>query len=402
MWIKRDITGILNSKHSNLVQILIGPRQCGKSSLLWKLAEGKFSEITFDDMQLRNLATKDPQFFLEQQSYPLILDEVQYVPEIFPEIKKIVDQKKREQLELTSNEFKVIFRLTGSSQILLDTNIKESLAGRASLYYLNTLSVNEILTAIPSMTIQEIIYQGGWPELYTGHQSAKKYLNDYIRIFVEKDIVLSAGIAKQKEFNTVLGMLAARTGEFLSYSNIAQDSGVRSVTVKEWVSTLERFSLVYLLQPYSTNLNKRLVKTPKIYFLDTGIACRLQGWSQSNQMILSAQAGHLFETLVLAEIVKCINNFGKSWKLTIWRTKEKEEIDFILDNGNGKIIPLDAKMGIHSVEPESLPKSFTKIFPKVKELVLVSIGGTKKQLSPCCKQVPISELTTFLLEEMKE
>lgn len=397
MWIDREISQYISSMDHELVQIIIGPRQCGKSTLLWHMSPD-FQEVTFDDLQLRTLAQNDPALFLSNYKLPLIIDEVQYAPRIFPEIKLHIDRLKRERLKNPGKKLTVIFRLTGSNQILMDKNVKESLVGRAGFYYLNTLSISEILSANHSVTCMEILFKGGWPELYISDIPTVKYLNDYVRNYIEKDIVLSAGISKQAEFHTVLGLLAARTAEILNYSDIAKDSGVKSVTIKEWVSLLERSQLVYLLRPYASNLNKRLIKSPKIHFLDTGIACRLQGWSEIEPLSRSPQIGHLFETLVLAEIVKFIQNHGKTWQIFYWRTRSGDEIDFLIKTETDKMIALDAKLGIHSISAVSLPPSFKKEFPESTLFYLVSIGGKRQKLSAFCEQIPITQLTSFLLE----
>ena len=164
MWIQREISDYIGSISSELVQIVIGPRQCGKSSLLWHLSPD-FQEVTFDDLQLRSLAQHDPALFLSNYSLPLIIDEVQYAPNIFPEIKQRVDQLKKERLKNPRQKLKVVFRLTGSNQILMDKNVKESLVGRAGFYYLNTLSVSEILTAGLPVSCMGILFKGSWPEL---------------------------------------------------------------------------------------------------------------------------------------------------------------------------------------------------------------------------------------------
>ncbi len=395
MWIKRDISDYIASMNSEFVQIVVGPRQCGKSSLLWQMSPD-FTEISFDDLQLRTLAQNDPALFLASHPGSLILDEVQYAPNIFPAIKQKVDQLKKTRLQDPNVKLKVIFRLTSSNQVLMDKNVKETLVGRAGFYYLNTLCVSELLSANPNIPILEILFRGGWPELYVSDMPVVKYLNDYIRNYIEKDIVLSAGISKQTEFHTVLGLLAARTGQMLNYSDVANNSGVKSSTVKEWVSVLERSNLLHVLPAYASNLNKRLIKTPKLHFLDTGLACRLQGWTERQPMSQSPQAGHLFESLVCAEIIKFMNNFEKNWQLFYWRTKEDEEIDFVLKIDSGTLLALDAKMGIHSVAPISLPVTFKKLFPDVKKIFVVSIGGKRQALSDSCEQIPIAELVNFL------
>ena len=341
MYIKRDITKRLLNTHSP-VQLLIGPRQCGKSTLLASISSDSFHEITFDDLQLRTLANNDPALFLQQFPPPLLLDEVQYVGNLFSEIKQHIDKLKRKRL-IDHSSLATIYRMTGSNQCLMDKHVKESLAGRASYFDLNTLTVHELKQSLPNTMLSDILFKGGWPELYIDNTiSSTQYLNDYIRSYIEKDIILSVGIQKQNEFNLVLGLLAARTGMLLDYTNIAKEAGVRSVTVKEWIGVLARTSLVYCLKPYANNLNKRLTKTPKFYFLDTGLAVRLQGWQEQTPLLISPQAGALFETLVLAEIVKFIQNYGKDWQVYVWRTKEGEEIDFLIITETGKMISIDA------------------------------------------------------------
>jgi predicted AAA+ superfamily ATPase len=403
MYIFRDITYQLHPANA-WIQILLGPRQCGKSTLFAAVGtkENHFQEITFDDLQLRQLANRDPALFLQQFEPPLLLDEVQYVPNLFPELKRKIDELKRNALFKSKRnlEIKALFRLTGSNQILLDKNVKESLVGRASYYYLNTLSVHEILQALPQTKINSILFKGGWPELYTNPSiSIITYLNDYIRTYVEKDILMSAGIQKIANFHTVLGLLAARTGQLVDFSAIARDSGISSVTVKAWVGLLERADLVYLLKPYFANFSKRLVKTPKLYFLDTGLAVRLQGWQDSIPLFNSPQIGSLFESLVLAEIIKFIRNYGKDWQLFFWRTKEGEEIDFILKTSESTVHAFEVKLAIQNI-PHIVhyPPAFQKHFNSQTPLVLVTFGGKKLQLSAHCLAVPIAELSGYLKE----
>lgn len=400
MWIHRDIEHLLKKNSQAPIQILLGPRQCGKSSLFSHLGQGTFHEVTLDDLQMRLLANRDPGLFMLQQTLPLIIDEIQYAPALFPELKKFVDQLKKRRL-FTDKNLPADARLwlTGSNQILLDKNVRETLAGRASYYYLNTLSVSEIHRAFPQLPVTTLIFQGGWPELYQNSEiPVVQYLNDYNRTYIEKDVIHSAGITKHTEFYTVLGMLAARAGQLLNYSAIAKDSGVKSVTVQEWVSLLERAGIIALLPPYHDNLNKRLTKSPKLYFLDTGLATRLQGWIQPKPMLISPQAGHLFENLVFAEIIKCQQNYGKNWKIYLWRTKEGEEIDFIIENSQGNVLALDAKMGVHGIQPENLPAALKLSFPQISEIILVSVGGKKTYLTKHCLQLPITSLTDYLLD----
>jgi predicted AAA+ superfamily ATPase len=329
-------------------------------------------------------------------SPPILLDEVQYAPAIFSQVKLHIDKLKKQRLT-TEEQLHTIYRMTGSNQILMDKNINESLAGRASYFYLNTLSVHEILQTLPETNITTILFNGGWPELYIDNKlTTVQYLNDYTRSYIEKDIVLSAGVQKQQAFAMVLGLLAARTGMLLDNANIANASGIKSVTIKEWISVLQRASLAYCLQPYASNLNKRLTKTPKLYFLDTGLAARLQGWQDAAPLLTSPQAGALFETLVFAEIYKFMQNHGKDWQLYLWRTKEGGELDFVIITESGKVVALDAKMSMQNVQAISMPTGFQKTFEKVDTIHLVTFGGQPLQLSKHCHSIPISHLHDFL------
>lgn len=399
MFIPRDIQSQLLQSNS-WIQILLGPRQCGKSTLLASLyGKTNFQEVNFDDLQLRQLANQDPALFLQQFNSPLLLDEVQYVPNLFPELKKKIDLLKRSAVFGAGNKsIQVLFRLTGSNQILMDKNIKESLAGRAAYYYLNTLTVHELLNALPNTEIMQILFKGGWPELYTYPDiSVISYLNDYIRSYVEKDIVMSAGVRRINDFHIVLGLLAARTAQLIDYSAVANHSGISSVTIKEWMGLLERADLVYLLRPYFNNLNKRLIKTPKFYFLDTGLAARLQGWADPTPLMTSPQIGALFETLVCAEIVKFIRNYQKDWELFYWRTKESEEIDFVIKTAAGNIHAFEAKLSMQrTLRSLSYPASFKKTFLPKNPLIVVTFGGNVLQVSSECKVIPIADLHHYL------
>lgn len=398
--IARDIENRLKSDKGTFIQVLIGPRQCGKSTLFISLMGSKANEITLDDFGLRNLANEDPALLLAQYSTPLIIDEVQYAPNLFPELKRIIDRIKRERLKETNKtSIKVLYQLTGSNQLLLDENVKETLTGRASYYDLNTLSVNEIIRWDPDIRMDDIIFQGGWPELYAETElNAVNYLNNYIRTYIEKDIVVSANITKRREFHTVLGMLAARTAQFMNYSSVAENSGVKSVTIHEWTSILEQTKIINLCQPFATNLNKRLVKMPKLYFLDTGLCTRLQGWQEVTPMMKSPQAGALFETLVYGEIIKYIQNFGKSWQVCVWRTKDNEELDFIIENEAGDILALDAKLAIHGANSIPIPHSLQKTFPNLQFTIVVTFAGEQRWLSKSCLQLPITQLARYLSE----
>ncbi|MDH4466840.1 MAG: ATP-binding protein [Bacteriovoracaceae bacterium] len=398
MWIKRDISHILQ-KNQDFIQILIGPRQCGKSSLLHNLSKDfgqngeEFVELSMDDLNLRKLALEDPQGLLDQyDGKKLIIDEAQLAPEIFYALKRKIDLLKR-----AHHRREIMFRLTGSNQILMDRSVKESLAGRASYFDLNTLSVAEILAAGGNTSMAEILFKGGWPELYTDPTiSTKKYLDDYIRTYVEKDIVLAAGIQKQNEFIRFAQLLAGRTGHQLNFSELSKEVGVSNETIHDWTSILERMKMIALVPPYFSNQSKRLVKAPRVYFLDTGLACRLQGHSEIAPLLSSPQLGHLFETLVFGEIYKTAKNFDRDWKIFHWRTRDGEEVDFLIQMENQKFLFLEAKVSFQMLDGNKKLVEAKKVFKDgLPPRFLCHMSGDQI----LGHAVPIKYLRDFLLNQ---
>jgi predicted AAA+ superfamily ATPase len=391
MWIHREISTQIE-KNKDLIQVVRGPRQCGKSSLLLHLGPD-FKEISLDDPALRQLAQTDPELLLRQfTGQKLFIDEAQYAPNLFPSLKRRADLYKRDSKNLRQT----ILRMTGSNQILMDRSIKESLAGRASFFDLNTLSVSEILAA-QAIDIQSLLFRGGWPELYVQvDKDPKKFLDDYINTYIEKDIVLAAGIQKSGEFLKFVRLLAGRVGQILDYASLGSDVGVDGKTIKEWISILERMHMISLVQPFSSNLSKRLIKTPKVYFLDTGLACRLQGWTSAQPILTSPQQGHLFENLVFAEIFKLNLNHLLGWQIFHWRSRAGEEIDFLIQRSPGDFLFVEVK-----VSPQKPPEikhfpEVKKVFPKkIPRLVLCHQEGEEL----LADQIPIARLGDFLLRE---
>jgi predicted AAA+ superfamily ATPase len=243
----------------------------------------------------------------------------------------------------------------------MDKNIKESLAGRASFFNMNTLSVSEILNA-KNISIQEILFKGGWPELHANeNRDSKKFLDDYINSYIEKDIVLAAGIQKSREFLKFVRLLAGRAGGILDLAGLGRDADVDSKTIKEWISILERMHIIYLVMPFSSNLSSRLIKSPKVFFIDTGLLCRLQGWTSPEPILTSPLQGSLFENLVFSEIFKLNLNYQRGWEIYHWRSREGEEIDFLIQKNNNQFIFIEAK--VSSIKLKKLTD-----FPEVKKV----------------------------------
>ena len=283
-WIARDLEKSWKTSPALPVQILRGVRQCGKSSLLAQLGEPRRTHVTLDDLRLRQTASEDPGLFLSQYPPPLTIDEVQHAPALFSEIKMRVDAARADRRRGQTTRLDSLFWVTGSNQILPAQHVRESLAGRATAYTLHTLSIAELRRGVPGFTLPQAFLRGGWPELYVAPDlDPVRYLNDLVLTFIEKDIAQSAGIQKIPLFAKSLGLLAARTGCLFNASEIAASCSVKSVTIQEWTGILERNFLLLLLPGYHSNLNKRLIKAPKLYFLDVGLAARLQGWDRSSR-----------------------------------------------------------------------------------------------------------------------
>ncbi|MDZ4677625.1 MAG: ATP-binding protein [Oligoflexia bacterium] len=395
MIVKRDLLGKLQASTSLEAVLLWGPRQVGKTTLLMELKPA--STLFLDDLSLRQRAQKDPAFVLDDHKLPCLIDEVQYAPNIFSEIKLRIDRLRRTRLK-TGKKSSTLYYLTGSNRLLLDQNVKESLAGRCHLYSMHGFSVREILAHFPELPIKTLLWRGGFPELYINQEmSPQRYLNDYILSFIEKDIAASAGIEKLGEFQTVLGLLAARTAQFLNVSEVAGAAGVDQKTIQSWIDILQRNHIIELVEPFHSNLSKRITKMKKLFFYDVGLCARLQGHNDESLLWNSSQAGGLFETLVFSEIIKTKDNFLKDWRLFTWRTKEKNEIDFILQNGSDYTF-LEAKLAIHGAMPFKLDAEAKKVFKLPHKKIVVIAGGEQINLDKETMASPIHSLGSLLLK----
>jgi len=394
--IQRDLLKTLKHTPSLEALLLWGPRQVGKTTLLEAMHPR--SSFYLDDLSVRERAQNDPAFLFSQADFPCLIDEAQYAPNLFPEIKLQIDRMRRERRRssLEKKEVKLSFLITGSNKTLLDRNIKESLAGRCNVHALHGLSIHEVLNDSDRFGLKDFLFRGGFPELYVRSElSPIQYLNDYILSFIEKDIAGSSRIEKITEFNTVLRLLAARTGQFLDTNEIANAAGVDFKTVQSWIGLLQRNLIIELVSPFSSNLSKRIVKMKKLYFCDAGIASRLQGHLNSETLWNSPQTGALFETLVFSELMKTRDHFLRDYRIHTWRTKDQHEIDFVLESGN-QFILIESKLGIHGTTPFTLDSEAKKVFKNVNQKIVVTSGGELENLDRETLRVPISKLAEFL------
>ena len=322
MYIHRNLETIIleNLKIFPVVGIS-GPRQSGKSTMLKELFKNKYSYVTFDDFSNVDLFHSDPEKFMRINSDKVIFDEVQKVPEIFTNIKIAVDNDRKNYGK---------FILTGSNQFMLMKNVTESLAGRIGLLTLLPFQYNEI----PFDLRKESIFKGCYPEPVSRNY---KYVNDWISAYIEtylnRDVRTLINIGDTRDFRNFIKILAARAGNILNMSEISRDIGVSVVTIKKWLSVLEASYIIYLLPPYFKNLGKRIIKSPKLYFYDTGLVAFINGINQNNISEVSGFYGSLFENYVITEIIKREMHLNSKASFYYFRTNHGEEIDMILDKG---------------------------------------------------------------------
>lgn len=368
MYINRHLEQqILEASRYYPVVMVCGQRQVGKSTMLNHIRENDRRYVTLDDGNARRLASTDPALFFETYGYPLLIDEFQRVPSILLEIKKIVDQK-----ALDGEDNSGMFWLTGSQKFKMMQDVSESLAGRIAVFDMASLSAAEIeqrpaalfrpdLNAIRERLqysrqkniheIYEDIFRGGMPKLCTTTLDRDRFYMDYVNTYIERDIKDLAQVGKLNEFYDFLVYMAARTGQELKYNDISNAIGISAPTAKEWVSILERSGIIFILHPYHSSITKRLVKTPKMYFMDTGLAAYLCRWPNAETLENGPMDGAFFETYVVSEIVKSYYNAGKRVDLYYYRDVDKKEIDLLIIEGN-KIYPVEIKKGKQPSHPD--------------------------------------------------
>lgn len=378
-YIERAISDILKKRaQSSKCLLLTGARQVGKTTLI-KHQFADYNRVSFDDKMTRLQAKEEPKLFFLNNPRPLFIDEVQKENGILEDVKALVDE----------SDQRGQFIFSGSQKLKLMKGMSESLAGRVSVTELSGLSLREIHNIrfnkhfVPTDeylsereeelkdydNIWDLIHKGSYPELYDVDRDWQDFYSSYVDTYLERDI--NEMIAEDSiTFLKFLTAVAARTGELLNYANIAGDVGVSEPTVKKWISVLERTGIIYLLQPYSAGALSRAIKSPKIYFRDTGLACYLTRWLTADALKNSAVAGNMFETYVVSEIIKSFSNEGTDYRFSIfyYRGKDKSrksenEIDLIIEE-NGILYPVEIKM---TGNPKASMGSTNTVLDKIPE-----------------------------------
>lgn len=354
MYIKRHIESTISKSLSAFPSVLLtGPRQVGKSTLL-KTDFQSIQYVTLDDPLVLMSVKQDAMGFFKLYSSPLVIDEIQRIPECFTVLKYLID----------SDRHAGMYLLTGSQKYELMQNVSESLAGRVCIMDMLGLSNREIdgdefnspfiptteyLTNRHSKTklspgnLWERIHRGSLPELYSNdNMDWEQYYASYVSTYIERDVRQLISVGDLLAFVQFMTALASRTGELLNMSSLAKDVGVDSKTIKKWISVLQASNVIYLLQPYSLNVTKRIIKTPKVYFTDTGLICYLCKWLTPETLMNGAMAGNIYETYIVSEILKSYYNAGKEPNLYFFRNTDGKEIDLLIHQ-NQTLYPIEIK-----------------------------------------------------------
>ena len=356
MIIKRTIAKtILSASETFKVVLLTGPRQVGKTTILQELQKDNRSYVSLDAIDTRLSAKEDPQGFIDRLKLPVLIDEVQYAPELFPYIKMKVDELKRNGL----------FWLTGSQQFSMMKNVSESLAGRVAIINMQGISLAEdekrpdtppFITDIESLknrqeiakpiSLEDIYYKiwrGSYPDVVMNNgKNWQLFYESYVSTYIERDVRDYLKVDDLVAFHKFMQIASARTGQMINYKNIANDVGVSEPTIKSWFNVLQATGLVVFIQPYYNNLAKRLIKTPKFYFMDTGLCCYLTKWINAEVLEKGAMAGAMLETYVVSEIIKSYIHNGVEPPLYYYADKDKREVDLLIEQA-GEIYPIEIK-----------------------------------------------------------
>lgn len=374
MYLKRTAEEMILSVSKSFPCIVVyGPRQIGKSTTIDMLFGDKYKKVTLDDSDDRALAINNPKLFLETYGWPLIIDEIQKAPVLLDEIKIIIDKTRLEWMK-SGEERRLMYVLTGSNRFELQEGISDSLAGRCGVIDMSSFSQAEKYgyenpVFSPKLSdlkkredqgrkyrtrkeIFEDIFEGGMPDICTGISERGAYFKSYIDTYIERDVKKLISASSEMQFRNFISIVAMRSAQELHYDEIASSTGIDVRTCKRWISILQTSGIIVLLQPYMANISNRIIKTPKLYFSDTGLCAYLCRWPDAAMLESCAMSGAFFETYVVSEIIKSFYAYNKdiSSSLFYYRDIDQKEIDLLYVEGND-IYPIEIKKGINPTKP---------------------------------------------------
>ncbi len=407
MYIKRDIEeSIIKAEKSFQAIVIYGPRQVGKSTTVEMIFGDRFKSVSLDDTRERELALNNPKVFLEIHPWPIIIDEVQKAPNLLSEIKIIIDEQRKTWLK-ENKKRELMYVLTGSNQFELQQGISESLAGRAAVFNMSSMNqiesqglsgslfnprIKELLEKENSSNVKyknkkeifDYIFRGGMPDIVTKNSERDIYFKSYFDTYIEKDVLKLIAASSEMQFRRFISYLALRTAKQVNYEVFGRELGLDSQTVKRWLSILVTSGIIVLLEPYMSNISNRIIKAPKLYFMDTGLCAYLCKWPNAEMLEECAMNGAFFETFVVSEIIKSFYNFNIDIKnnLFYYRDIDQKEVDLLYVENN-TIYPIEIKKGENPSKPN---KNFN---------VLLKYGMEIKQgliIDTCDKIRPINEM----------
>lgn len=365
-FIEREIEEkLLNLIKTFPIVALTGCRQCGKSTLLKKLFPD-WKYVSLEDLDFRQIATNDPRYFLSLYPEKTIFDEVQRVPDLFSYIQSHID-------ELDKTE---IYILSGSQNFLLMNSISQSLAGRCAILNLSTFSISELKNAsLLKENIDECLWTGFYPRIYNKNPSPHDFYRSYIKTYIERDVRELKNISDLSVFHKFICLCAGRTGQILNTTELANETGISVLTVKSWLSILETSGIIFLLKPYYKNFGKRLIKSPKLYFFDSGLVCSLLGMENFQQIQTHYLRGGIFENMIISNYIKECFFKGKNPNAYFWRDSNGLEIDLLIEEFNTiKLFEIKSSSTINEKFFNSLNK-ISDLFKISKQNINVLYSG---------------------------
>ena len=415
MYINREIEPYIKTMAESFPCIaLFGARQTGKSTSIDHIFGNSYKKITLDDLDDRLLAENNPRLFLENYGWPLAINEIQKAPALLDEIKKNIDSQRLEWLK-TGEKRRNMYVLTVSNRFELAQGVADSLAGRCGIIEMSSFSLieknnapghlfspdiktlreREAACPIKHLTRKEIfshIFEGGMPDVCLKNAGREDYFKSYISTYIEKDIRKLTSAGSETQFRNFISLAALRTGCELHYEELSSSAGIDVRTCKRWISILESSGIICLVQPYMANMSSRIIKAPKIYFMDTGLCSYLCKWPNAEMLEGCAMSGAFFETFIAGEIIKNLRSYGKDPRehLFYYRDTDKKEIDLIFADGRS-ICPIEIKKGIAQKNAAKKIKAINKLKPEQHGLKV--LPGLI--IDSCEKIMPVSETAYY-------